>query len=150
MKNYILSFLLLANYVYAKDARTLYQESQQSQTNDQMTTLEKAEDLKFKLMRELFMMGGHKLNSQTGCQDFVKSKQDTVDRFIARNLSYFSPNQANSISAKCEQSDVHQLCSVEFHADSKGESPWSCGLRFLFDFKLQKIRKGTFECIGTC
>lgn len=107
-----------------------------------------AEELRARLLSTLLRQSSRKLPGKNGCE---AQAGRILGDWVATNLSYFEADQANSIRASCEiLPGAIQRCSVEFNADSKGESPWSCGFRFRIDRDLKKIDFKTLECIGTC
>lgn len=111
---------------------------------------EDPEKLRFEILSQLISQGGLSLKGKQGCESFAQSKQETVGRFMAWSLSFYSKDQANSVEVKCDKRKNDETCSVNFYADSKGESPWSCGLRFLYKPKKKQIQSSSIECIGTC
>lgn len=108
------------------------------------------EGVRYELLRLLIAEGNHSLTNRKFCEKFVQGGQDTVGKFIAWNLSFYSDKQANSLVAACDGKPGTKLCTITFYADSKGESPWACGLRFKYDSKKSKVDTSTIECIGTC
>lgn len=77
-------------------------------------------------------------------------KTPTLGEWISWNLSFFEPGKANGIEASCKVIKKQKQCQVEFFADSKSDSPWSCGLRFNMDSKTDSLVPSTIECIGPC
>ncbi len=112
------------------------------------------EKLKLELMNQLMTIGSQKLPKSNGCESFTfgGKKEITILDFFAWNLQYFSEGKANSITAVCNQSKMKSelQCELNFNADSRGESPWSCGLRINRERKSKTIRPDTLECIGSC
>lgn len=114
---------------------------------DQEVTKEK---LSYNLLSGLLAKGTTPLKGRAMCETFVNSGQDTVGRFISWSLSFYHRGKDNSISSECKKLKGHSECTVNFAADSKGESPWSCGLRFKYNTKKSSIDFKSIECVGTC
>lgn len=121
-----------------------------SQATESSLSTEDSEKLHFELINKLIDQGTLSLKGKKGCESFVQFKQDTVGRFMAWSLSFYSRDQANSVDVSCDKQKTEKTCSVNFSADSKGNSPWSCGLRFLYKMKNRQIQSSSIECIGTC
>lgn len=124
-----------ANAAEAKNAENLEEQSEQK---------------RFRLLRAAFDASNESLRTRLYCESFVQNQQDTVGKFIAWSLSFYGTGQDNSVRTQCEKRKNGETCTITFAADSKGESPWSCGLRFKFDSKTMKLDPKTLECIGTC
>ena len=121
-----------------------------SQATKAPLSQEESEKLRYELIGRLIEQGNVSLKGKKGCENFVRFKQDSVGRFMAWSLSFYSRDQVNSVEVTCDQQKSGELCAVNFYADSKGESPWSCGLRFLYKTKKRQIQSSSIECIGTC
>jgi len=80
----------------------------------------------------------------------ISKEKVSVGRFMAWSLSFYSPRQDNSIEVHCKKLKNNEICSLNFNSDTKGESPWSCGLRFLYESEKGIIQDSSFECIGSC
>jgi hypothetical protein len=104
----------------------------------------------FELISLLISKEKVSLKGMKNCENFFKSNQDNVGRFMAWSLSFYIPRQDNSIEVHCEKQKNNEICSLIFYTDSKGESPWACGLRFLYESKKGIIQDSSFECIGSC
>jgi hypothetical protein len=112
-----------------------------------------AEQTKFKLLLALGKIGTTKLPKDKHCDfNIGKGKQNvSIGEWIAWNLSFFKTDQSNSITATCKpKKKSFQSCTLNFNADSKGESPWSCGFQFVIDGEFQNVDLSTLECTGTC
>jgi hypothetical protein len=99
------------------------------------------------------------LKGHPHCASFtgVQGGKSTVGGFIAWNLAFMERGVDNAVTVRCEpwQDGAYwrrgrSLCEVSFNADSKGESPWSCGLRFERDDATNSVDAKTLQCIGTC
>lgn len=124
-----------------------------SQATPKMTEMsrESRENLKYGLLKSLMLNASSSLKGRKYCDSFVTNGQDTIGKFISWNLSFYEENQSNSVSATCEKANASfESCTVNFYADSKGESPWACGLRFKHEPKTKKIDFQSVECVGTC
>ena len=77
-------------------------------------------------------------------------KTPTLGEWISWNLSFFEPGKANGITTSCKVVKKQKQCQVEFFADSKSDSPLSCGLKFNMDSKTDSLDPSTIECIGPC
>jgi len=118
--------------------------------NKSTLAAEGKERLRYELIDKLIENGNLSLSNKKYCENFVKNKHETVGRFMAWSLSFYSSGQDNSVEAACEKLKIGEFCSVTFKADSKGGSPWSCGLRFRYDAKKREIQNSSLECIGSC
>ena len=108
------------------------------------------EKLKYEMLSTLFKNAATSLKDKTFCEAFSKNGQDTVGKFIAWSLSFYAEEHANHLEAVCEKHLDTKRCTVNFYADSKNESPWACGLRFLYDSKKSKVDTSSIECVGSC
>lgn len=113
-------------------------------------TQEQTEKQNYELLALLMENARVSLSGKKFCDSFVKSKHETVGKFMAWSLSFYSKDQANSVQSSCEKINGAEFCTIEFDANSKGESPWSCGLRFQMRPKRKGLQVKTIECIGTC
>lgn len=93
------------------------------------------------------------------CDSFtgLDGTKSTVGSFVAWSLAFMEQGVDNSVTVKCEPwkqgapwKRGKSQCDVSFNADSKGESPWSCGLRFEQDDAKKSIDPKSFQCMGTC
>jgi|JI9StandDraft_2_1071091.scaffolds.fasta_scaffold457601_1 hypothetical protein len=114
---------------------------------DQEVTKEK---LSYNLLSGLLAKGTTPLKGRAMCESFVTGGQDTVGRFISWSLSFYHRGKDNSILSECKELKGQTECTVYFAADSKGESPWACGLRFKYNPKKSAIDFKSIECVGTC
>lgn len=111
--------------------------------------------LRFRLMSELLKVSGKALPRGKHCDfnlnDYEKSGPLTIGKWMAWNLSFYQSGPANSIAATCAPAKKAKArCELNFQADSKGESPWSCGFRFDVRLPSHQIDVSTLECTGTC
>lgn len=71
--------------------------------------------------------------------------------FVAWSLSFYEKGVQNSVDVSCDDlSARNTTCHVTFSADSAGESPWACGLRFKLKTKSWTIDRSSFHCTGSC
>ncbi len=113
-------------------------------------TLVEAEKNREELLNVLLSNPSLSLKGRKFCETFVANGRGNVGKFISRSLSFFQEGQANSITGQCDSRESKATCKVEFLADSKGESPWFCGLKFKLNRKTSKIDPATLECTGSC
>jgi hypothetical protein len=112
-----------------------------------------SENLDYDLVVALLRNANKPLPKQKHCDFHITGKSTTplLGEWIAWNLSFFEDGRANSLGAACRPSKPGvNSCTLDFKADSKGDSPWTCGFKFDYAPKSRKIDFSTLECTGTC
>jgi hypothetical protein len=112
------------------------------------------ENLRYQLLDTLLASASRPLPSTGSCDFKGPEKRPgtlTIGRWVAWNLQYMQPGQANSIKASCHPiKGLRATCDLQFNADSQGESPWACGFRFDVKLPSYQLVPATLTCIGTC
>lgn len=155
----LLLILFTLFFLHPATSKQKTQNQIQSQTNTELIdktydhTHNQKESLSFKLLASLIRQSVIFLEKKKNC-DFSNSKSGeikTVGDWIAWNLSFFHEGQNNSIASSCNVKDNKTSeCKLNFHANMKSESPWSCGFQFDIDQKTFHILEDTIVCIGSC
>ncbi len=84
------------------------------------------------------------------CQKFktLQGPAKTIGDWFAWNVTHFEKGGYNELTSTCDSSKT-KTCRVQFDINSKGEKPYSCGIKFNMN-KDQSIDLTTLECYGNC